>query len=64
MLNMLLQIDIIIFKKVVFVPYKRGLVTATETQLISDEIKENDKLIVGFVGQESKNKNTMRGPRI
>ena len=51
-------------KKVVFVPYKRGLVTATETQLISDEIKENDKLIVGFVGQESKNKNTMRGPRI
>ena len=51
--------------KVVFVPYTRGLVTPTETQLISDEIKEQDKLIVGFVGQKSENKTVMRGgPRI
>lgn len=51
--------------KAIFVPYKRGLVTPTETQLISDEIKNNDKLIVGFVGQKSTNKSEMRGgPRM
>ena len=51
--------------KLVFVPYTKGLVTPTETQLISDEIKEKDKLVVGFVGQVSTNKSTMRGgPRI
>ena len=51
--------------KVVFVPYKKGLVTPTETQLISDEIKDKDKLVVGFVGQKSTNKSEMRGgPRM
>lgn len=51
--------------KVTFVPYTRGLVTPTETQLISDEIKEKDKLVVGFVGQKSANKSEMRGgPRM
>ena len=48
---------------IVFVPYKKGLTTPTETQIISDEIKENDKLIIGFTGQVSTNKSTMRhGP--
>ena len=43
-------------KDVVFVPYTKGLVTATETQIISDEIIEGDKIIVGYVGQTSKAK--------
>ena len=38
--------------KVVFVPYKKGIVTPTETQIISNEIKDTDKIIVGFVGQK------------
>ena len=51
--------------KLVFVPYTKGLVTPTETQLISDEIQDKDKLVVGFVGQVSTNKSTMRGgPRM
>ncbi len=51
--------------KLEFVPYTKGLVTPTETQLISDAIKEKDKLVVGFIGQVSTNKSTMRGgPRM
>ena len=38
--------------KVVFIPYKKGIVTPTETQIISNEIKAADKIIVGFVGQK------------
>jgi len=49
---------------IVFVPYKKGLTTPTETQIISDDIKNNDKLIIGFTGQISTNKSTMRGPRM
>ncbi|MCQ2574519.1 MAG: efflux RND transporter periplasmic adaptor subunit [Alphaproteobacteria bacterium] len=46
---------------VVFIPYKKGLVTATETELISDQIQDKDKIIVGRVGQESSIKsNTKR----
>lgn len=46
----------------VFVPYTKGLTTATETQIISDEIQEDDKIIVGYVGQASKSKqSTQRG---
>ncbi len=51
-------------KDIVFVPYSKGLTTPTETQLISDGIHENDKLIVGFSGQISTNKSTLRGPRM
>ena len=41
--------------------------TATETQIISDDIMDGDKIIVGYVGQESKSKsstkrNGMGGP--
>ena len=36
--------------KVTFIPYTKGLVTATETQIISDEIKDGDKIIVGKIG--------------
>ncbi len=48
---------------IIFVPYTKGLTTPTETQLISDEIKENDKLVVGFSGQVSTNKSTLGGGR-
>lgn len=52
-------------KDIVFVPYKKGLITPTETQIISEEIKPNDKLIVGYVGQTTTNKSKMRGgPRM
>ncbi|MBQ6027333.1 MAG: efflux RND transporter periplasmic adaptor subunit [Alphaproteobacteria bacterium] len=39
---------------VVLVPYTKGLVTATETQIISDEIEEGDKVIIGYMGQQKK----------
>lgn len=49
-------------KKVVIIPFEKGLVTATETQIVSDEIQFGDKIIVGRVGQESSaKKSTMRG---
>lgn len=49
-------------KDIVFVTYKKGIVTATETQIVSDEIAEGDKIIVGYVGQASKSKaSTQRG---
>ena len=51
-------------KDIVFVPYTRGIATPTDTQIISDGIKENDKLVIGFEGQGTTNKSTMRGPRM
>jgi len=42
--------------KIILVPYSKGIVTATETQIISDEIEEGDKIVVGYIGQESKSK--------
>ena len=50
-------------KDIVFIPYKRGITTPTETQIISDDLKDNDKIIVGFVGQTTTNKSSMR-PRM
>lgn len=49
--------------KVIFVPYKRGIVTPTETQLISQEIKDKDKLIIGFVGQTAPKQKENHGGR-
>ena len=42
--------------EIILVPYKKGIATATETQIISDEIQEGDKIVVGYIGQESKSK--------
>jgi HlyD family secretion protein len=39
---------------VVLVPYTKGLVTATETQIISDDLEEGDKVIIGYMGQQKK----------
>ena len=43
---------------VVLVPYKKGLATATETEIISDDIKEGDKIVIGYAGQKSKTNKT------
>ena len=51
------------------IPYAKGLSTATETEIISDEIQVGDKIVTGRVGSMSSNKNNqkmgnpMRGPR-
>ncbi len=37
--------------EIVLVPYTKGISTATETQIISDEVKEGDKIVIGYVGQ-------------
>lgn len=54
--------------EVIFVPYAKGLSTATETEIISDEIEQGDKIIVGKMGAKSTSKpqggNPMRGPRM
>ena len=49
--------------KIILVPYTKGIVTATETQIISDEIKDGDKIVIGYVGQSSSNKNTNNNRR-
>ena len=51
-------------KDVVFIPYKKGLITPTETQIISDEIRDKDKIIIGIEGQITTNKSSMPGPRM
>ncbi len=55
--------------EIVMVPFTKGLSTATETEIITDEIQMGDKIVVGRAGQKSSNKNNtnnmnpMRGPR-
>ena len=44
--------------EIILVPYKKGIATATETQIISDEIKQGDKIVVGYIGQASNNTQT------
>ena len=51
-------------KDVVFIPYKRGIVTPTETQIISDDIRSTDKIIIGIQGQKTTNRSSMPGPRM
>lgn len=48
---------------VVLVPYEKGLVTATETEIISDDIQEGDRIIIGRYGQTSSSSSSVRmGP--
>ena len=53
---------------VIMIPFSKGLSTATETEIISDEIQMGDKVIVGRMGMASSNTqqkmNPMRGPRV
>lgn len=50
--------------EMMMIPYTKGLSTATETEIISDEIQVGDKIITGRVGSMQSNPNTqmMRGP--
>ncbi len=51
--------------KVVYVKYKKGLSTATETEIVSDDLLPDDKIIVGRVGQSTSSAATQsrrRGP--
>jgi len=47
--------------KIILVSYKKGLATATETQIVSDEIVDGDKIVIGYMGQKSKTQNNNRG---
>lgn len=48
---------------VVLVPYEKGLITATETEIISDDIQEGDRIIIGRYGLTSSSSSGMRmGP--
>lgn len=46
--------------KVLLVPYTKGLVTATETEIISDEIQDGDRVVVGRTGQKNAGTSTNR----
>lgn len=46
--------------KVLLVPYTKGLVTATETEIISGEIQDGDRIVVGRTGQKNTNTTTTR----
>lgn len=51
--------------KIIYIPYTKGLTTATETQIVSDELKDGDRVIVGRVGQSTSSAATQtrrRGP--
>jgi HlyD family secretion protein len=47
--------------KPTLIPYEKGLVTATETEIISDDIEQGDRIITGRMGAiSSSGKNGMR----
>lgn len=51
--------------EIILIPYTKGLSTATETEIISEEIVQGDKIVVGRNGMKSTNTNNMnpmRGP--
>ena len=57
-------------ENIVVVPYQKGLSTATETEIVSDEIQIGDKIITGRVGAKTMSSgnqmrmgNPMGGPR-
>ena len=39
--------------KIILIPYQKGLSTATETEIISDEIQVGDKIVTGRVGAKT-----------
>lgn len=48
---------------VILIPYTKGLVTATETEIISDELRDGDRVVIGRTGQKTANTtNRMGGP--
>lgn len=50
----------------IVIPFKKGLSTATETEIMSEELQVGDKIITGKIGAtpaSKKTMNPMRGPR-
>jgi len=47
--------------KIIFVEYTKGLVGATETEIISDDIQEGDKIVVGKMGATASRSGTSMG---
>lgn len=48
--------------KIILIPYIKGLTTATETEIISDELRDGDRVVIGRTGQKTANTtNRMRG---
>ncbi len=39
---------------VILIPYEKGIVTATQTEIVSDELEDGDKIVVGLLGQDAK----------
>ncbi|MDR1337441.1 MAG: efflux RND transporter periplasmic adaptor subunit [Rickettsiales bacterium] len=37
--------------KITLVPYKKGLITATETEIIADDLRDGDRIVTGKLGQ-------------
>ncbi len=51
-------------KNPIMIPYKKGLITATETEIIADGLREGDKIIIGKHGMAANPANgQMRGGR-
>ena len=51
--------------KIILIPYQKGLSTATETEIISDEIQMGDRIVTGRVGAKTMSSGQqmqMRGP--
>lgn len=49
--------------KIILIPYTKGLTTATETEIISDELRDGDRVVIGRTGQKTANTtNRMGGP--
>lgn len=46
---------------IVFVPYEKGLTTATETEIIADDIRAGDKIIVGRMGASASSSSSLAG---
>ena len=49
--------------KIVFVEYSKGLVGATETEIVSDDIQEGDKIVVGKIGASGSKPSSMGNRR-
>ena len=49
--------------KIIFVEYTKGLVGATETEIVSEGIQEGDKIVVGKMGTTSSKNNGMNSRR-
>ena len=48
-------------KDLILVPYEKGLVTATETEIISDGVQNGDKVVVGRIGDKKSSTGNNKG---